>query len=31
MRSLSTWKEFERHGKEDFVQRIEELVRRVGS
>jgi peptide deformylase len=31
MRSLSTWEEFERHGKDDFVARIEELVRRVGS
>jgi peptide deformylase len=31
MRSLSTWEEFERHGKEDFVRRIEALVERVGS
>jgi len=31
MRSLSTWEEFERHGKEEFVARIEELVERVGS
>jgi peptide deformylase len=31
MSSLSTWEEFERHGKDDFVARIEELVRRVGS
>ena len=31
MSSLSTWEEFERHGKDDFVQRIEALVARVGS
>ena len=31
LRSLSTWDEFERHGKDEFVARIEELVRRVGS
>jgi peptide deformylase len=31
MSSLSTWEEFERHGKEDFVRRIEALVARVGS
>ncbi|MBS1843891.1 MAG: peptide deformylase [Actinobacteria bacterium] len=31
MRSLSTWEEFERHGKDDFVRRIEALVERVGS
>ena len=31
MRSLSTWEEFERHRKDDFVARIEGLVRRVGS
>jgi peptide deformylase len=31
MRSLSTWEEFERHSKDDFVARIEELVARVGS
>lgn len=31
LRSLSTWEEFERHGKDEFVARIEELVRRVGS
>jgi peptide deformylase len=29
--SLSTWAEFERHGKDEFVARIEELVARVGS
>jgi peptide deformylase len=29
--SLSTWAEFERHGKADFVRRIETLVERVGS
>jgi peptide deformylase len=29
--SLSTWAEFERHGKADFVRRIEALVERVGS
>jgi peptide deformylase len=29
--SLSTWEEFERHGKDDFVARIEALVERVGS
>ena len=31
LRSLSTWEEFERHGKDEFVARIEELVARVGS
>jgi peptide deformylase len=31
MRSLSTWEEFERHGKADFVARVEALVERVGS
>jgi peptide deformylase len=31
MSSLSTWQEFERHGKDDFVARIEALVERVGS
>ena len=31
MRSLSTWEEFERHGKADFVRRVEALVARVGS
>jgi len=31
LRSLSTWEEFERHGKAEFVARIEELVRRVGA
>ncbi len=31
LRSLSTWAEFERHGKAEFVARIEELVARVGS
>jgi peptide deformylase len=31
MSSLSTWAEFERHGKDDFVRRIEALVERVGS
>jgi peptide deformylase len=31
MSSLSTWAEFERHGKEEFVKRIEALVERVGS
>jgi peptide deformylase len=31
MSSLSTWEEFERHGKDDFVRRIEALVERVGS
>lgn len=29
--SLSTWAEFERHGKDDFVARVEALVERVGS
>lgn len=29
--SLSTWAEFERHGKDEFVARIEALVERVGS
>lgn len=31
MSSLSTWAEFERHGKDEFVARINELVARVGS
>ncbi|MGH2939017.1 MAG: peptide deformylase [Solirubrobacterales bacterium] len=31
MSSLSTWEEFERHGKDEFVARIEALVERVGS
>ncbi len=31
MSSLSTWAEFERHGKDEFVARIEALVARVGS
>jgi len=31
MSSLSTWAEFERHGKADFLARIEALVERVGS
>jgi peptide deformylase len=31
MSSLSTWEEFERHGKADFVRRVEALVERVGS
>lgn len=31
MSSLSTWAEFERHGKGEFVARIEALVARVGS
>jgi peptide deformylase len=31
MRSLSTWEEFERRGKDEFVARIEALVERVGS
>jgi peptide deformylase len=31
MRSLSTWEEFERHRKADFVASVEALVRRVGS
>jgi peptide deformylase len=31
MSSLSTWAEFERHGKAEFVRRIEALVERVGS
>jgi peptide deformylase len=29
--SLATWKEFERHQRDDFVKRAEELVERVGS
>jgi peptide deformylase len=29
--SLSTWAEFERHGKDEFLARIEALVARVGS
>jgi peptide deformylase len=31
MSSLSTWAEFERHGKDEFVRGIEALVERVGS
>jgi peptide deformylase len=31
MTSLSTWAEFERHGKDEFVARVEALVARVGS
>jgi peptide deformylase len=31
MSSLSTWAEFERNGRDEFVARIEELVARVGS
>jgi peptide deformylase len=31
MSSLSTWAEFERHGKAEFIERIEALVERVGS
>jgi peptide deformylase len=31
MTSLSTWEEFERHGKAEFVARVEALVERVGS
>ena len=31
MSSLSTWEEFERHGKDEFVERITALVERVGS
>jgi peptide deformylase len=31
MSSLSTWAEFERHGKAEFARRIEALVERVGS
>jgi peptide deformylase len=31
MLTLSTWAEFERHGKDEFVRRIEALVERVGS
>jgi peptide deformylase len=31
MSSLSTWEEFERHGKAEFLARIEALVERVGS
>lgn len=31
MSSLSTWAEFERHGKDEFVRRVEALVERVGS
>ncbi len=31
MSSLSTWTEFERHGKGEFVRRIEALIERVGS
>jgi peptide deformylase len=31
MSSLSTWEEFERHGKADFVAGVEALVQRVGS
>lgn len=29
--SLSTWAEFERHRKDEFVRRVEALVERVGS
>jgi peptide deformylase len=31
MRSLSTWEEFERHGRAEFLARVEALVDRVGS
>jgi peptide deformylase len=31
MSSLSTWEQFERHGRDEFVERIEALVARVGS
>ncbi len=31
MSSLSTWAEFERHGKAEFLARVEALVERVGS
>ncbi|HKZ15355.1 MAG TPA: peptide deformylase [Solirubrobacterales bacterium] len=31
MSSLSTWAEFELHGKDEFARRIEALVARVGS
>jgi peptide deformylase len=31
MSSLSTWEEFERHRKDEFVRRVEALVERVGS
>src|SRR6202042_1995392 len=31
LRSLSTWAEFERHGKDEFVARVEARVERVGS
>src|ERR1700761_8210729 len=31
MSSLSTWAEFERHGKAEFLARVEALVARVGS
>ena len=30
-RSLATWEQFDRHGREEFVARAEELERRVGS
>ena len=29
--SIATWEQFERHQRDDFIQRAEELVRRVGS
>jgi peptide deformylase len=29
--SLATWEQFERHQRDDFVRRAEELVQRVGS
>lgn len=29
--SLASWDEFERHGKDEFVERITQLVERVGS
>jgi peptide deformylase len=31
MSSLSTWEEFERYGKDEFVEQISRLVERVGS
>ena len=30
-RSLATWEQFERHGRDEFVARAEEIVRRFGS
>ena len=30
-RTLATWEQFERHGQEEFVERITEFVARVGS